>query len=124
MLGIRLPPFYTRCGGISHCLLQLHQIATQTSITSIVLEPPADRRKLCETTVCAVSVVERKKLHFSIELLLYLSLELLVQKHCIITSLLLFWCPYMVINVSVQCNDGLLPDIILLTLYDSIGEPF
>ena len=30
----------------------------------------------------------------------------------------------MVINVSVQCNDGLLPDIILLTLCDSIGEPF
>ena len=43
---------------------------------------------------------------------------------CIITSLLLFWCPYMVINVSVQCNGGLLPDIILLTLCDSIGEPF
>ena len=39
-------------------------------------------------------------------------------------SLLLFWCPYMVINVSVQCNGGLLPDIILLTLCDSIGEPF
>ena len=54
----------------------------------------------------------------------YLSLELLVQKHCIITSLLLCWCPYMVINVSVQCNSGLLPDIILLTLCDSIGEPF
>ena len=34
------------------------------------------------------------------------------------------WCPYMVINVSVQCNSGLLPDIILLTLCDSIGEPF
>ena len=49
---------------------------------------------------------------------------LLVQKYCIITSLLLFWCPYMVINVSVQCNGGLLPDIILLTLCDSIGEPF
>ena len=30
----------------------------------------------------------------------------------------------MVINVSVQYNGGLLPDIILLTLYDSIGEPF
>ena len=28
------------------------------------------------------------------------------------------------INVSVQCNGGLLPDIILLTLCDSIGEPF
>ena len=39
-------------------------------------------------------------------------------------SLLLFWCPYMVITVSVQCNGGLLPDIILLTLCDSIGEPF
>ena len=30
----------------------------------------------------------------------------------------------MVINVSVQYNGGLLPDIILLTLCDSIGEPF
>ena len=30
----------------------------------------------------------------------------------------------MMINVSVQCNGGLLPDIILLTLCDSIGEPF
>ena len=39
-------------------------------------------------------------------------------------GLLLFWCRYMVINVSVQCNGGLLPDIILLTLCDSIGEPF
>ena len=33
----------------------------------------------------------------------------------------MFWCPYM---VSVQCDGGLLPDIILLTLCDSIGEPF
>ena len=30
----------------------------------------------------------------------------------------------MVINVSVQCNGGLLPDIILLALCDSVGEPF
>ena len=53
----------------------------------------------------------------------YLSLELLVQKYCMITSLHLFWCPYMVINVIrvQQCNGGLLPDIILLTLCDSIG---
>ena len=29
----------------------------------------------------------------------------------------------MMINVSVQCNGRLLPDIILLTLCDSIGEP-
>ena len=29
----------------------------------------------------------------------------------------------MVINISVQYNGGLLPDIILLTLCDSIGEP-
>ena len=29
--------------------------------------------------------------------------------------LLLFWCPCMVINVSIQYNGGLLPDIILLT---------
>ena len=26
-----------------------------------------------------------------------------------------FWCPCMAINVSVQCNGGLHPDIILLT---------
>ena len=31
-------------------------------------------------------------------------MELLVQKYCIITSLLLFWCPYMVINVSVHAH--------------------
>ena len=57
---------------------------------------------------------------------MYLNLEFLVQKYCIIitSSLLLFWCPYMVINVSVQCNGGLLPDIIMLILCDSIGEPF
>ena len=30
----------------------------------------------------------------------------------------------MVTNASVQCNGGLLPDIILLTLCVSIGEPF
>ena len=44
----------------------------------------------------------------------------------LITSLLLFWCPYMTIdnNVSVQCMGGLLPDIILLTLCDSIGNLF
>ena len=30
----------------------------------------------------------------------------------------------MVINVSVQYNGGLLPDIILLTLCDCIGNPF
>ena len=29
--------------------------------------------------------------------------------------LMFFWCPYMVINVNVQYNGGLLPDIILLT---------
>ena len=29
--------------------------------------------------------------------------------------LLFFWCPCMAINVSVQYNGGLLPDIILLT---------
>ena len=29
--------------------------------------------------------------------------------------LLFFWCPWMAINVSVQYNGGLLPDIILLT---------
>ena len=29
--------------------------------------------------------------------------------------LLFFWCPCMAINVSVKYNEGLLPDIILLT---------
>ena len=30
--------------------------------------------------------------------------------------LMFFWCPFMAINnVNVQCNGGLLPDIILLT---------
>ena len=50
------------------------------------------------------------------------SLEFLVQKYCIpvitTSSILLFWCPYMVINVSIQCYGGLLPDIILLTRFD------
>ena len=34
-------------------------------------------------------------------------------------------CPCMAINVSVQYNDGLLPDIILLTqcYYHTVGEP-
>ena len=37
----------------------------------------------------------------------------------------LFWCPYMVIHVSEQYyNGGFLPEIILLTLCDCIGEPF
>ena len=63
-------------------------------------------------------------IYFLYIILLYRNLELLVQKYCTITSLLLFWCPYMVINVCVQRNGGLLPDIILLTLCGSIGEPF
>ena len=32
-----------------------------------------------------------------------------------VLCLLFFWCPCMAINVCVQYNDGLLPDIILLT---------
>ena len=36
----------------------------------------------------------------------------------------LFWCPYMVVNASVQYNGGFLPEIILLILCDFIGEPF
>ena len=37
--------------------------------------------------------------------------------HYIVSGLflLVFWCPCMVINVNVQYNGGLLPDIILLT---------
>ena len=39
--------------------------------------------------------------------------------HYIVSGVLLmfFWCPCMAIIVSVQFNDGLLPDIILLTQY-------
>ena len=39
--------------------------------------------------------------------------------------LLFFWCPCMAINVSVQYNGGLLPDIILVDpmLFPS-GNPF
>ena len=57
----------------------------------------------------------------SFKLLLYRSLKLLLQKYCT-TSLLLFWCPYMAINVSVQCNGGLLPDIILFSLFKEKSE--
>ena len=60
-------------------------------------------------------------------MLLYSRLELFIQKYCTVTSLLFLWCPYymhMVLNVSVQYNGGLLLDIILLALFDSIGEPF
>ena len=62
------------------------------------------------------------KLNSSIELL-YLSGTLSPKiLYNISLLLLLFWCPYMVSNVSVQCYGGLLTDIILLTLRDSIGE--
>ena len=39
------------------------------------------------------------------------------SSHNIVSGVLLmfFWCPYMAINVSVQYNGGLLPDITLLT---------
>ena len=37
------------------------------------------------------------------------------------TTHCMFWCPHI---VNVQCNGGFPPDIILLTLCDSIGEPF
>ena len=60
-------------------------------------------------------------------ILLHGSPELLVQKYCIpsmILLLLLVLVSYMVINFSVQYNGGLLPDIILLTLCDYIEEPF
>ena len=41
-----------------------------------------------------------------------------------ILLLVLSWCPYMAIDVSVQYNGGLLPDIILLTPCNYIGELF
>ena len=50
-----------------------------------------------------------------------------VMVYYVVSGLLLmfFWCPCMAINVSVQYNGGLLPDIILLTqgYYYTIGEP-
>ena len=42
-------------------------------------------------------------------------LLLCLMMYCNILSSLFFWCPCMVINVSVQYNGGLLTDIILLT---------
>ena len=49
----------------------------------------------------------------------------IVQHLDLLCSLIMwFWCPCMAINVSVQYNGGLLPEIILLTLCDYIGEPF
>ena len=39
-------------------------------------------------------------------------------------SLFLFGCPCMAINVIVQYSGGFLPDIILLTKYDYIGDHF
>ena len=35
-----------------------------------------------------------------------------------------FWCPCMEINVSVQYNGGLLPDIILFPDVVTLGNPF
>ena len=36
--------------------------------------------------------------------------------YCVVSNnIMFFWCPCMAINVSVQYNGGLLPDIILLT---------
>ena len=48
-----------------------------------------------------------------------------VSVHLVVLFLFLFWCPYMVINVSVQYNNGgFLLENILLILCDYIGEPF
>ena len=70
--------------------------------------------------------------HLTVDLkppLVYGSMAPLLYKSIITTyPLLVFsmsaWCPYMVINVSVHNNGGLLPDIILLALCDYMGEPF
>ena len=48
----------------------------------------------------------------------------LLNSYLIMFFCVLFWCPYMVINVSLQHNGAFLPEIILLTLCDNIGEPF
>ena len=44
---------------------------------------------------------------------------------CFVFAFCLVWCPCMAIDVSVQYNGGLLPDIIPLTqfYYGTIGEP-
>ena len=47
--------------------------------------------------------------------ILLLSSCLIVYYIISVLFLLFFWCPCMAINVSVQYNGGLLPDIILLT---------
>ena len=52
---------------------------------------------------------------------------LIHNNFCFVFVLFLFfvWCPCMAIDVSVQYNDGLLPNIILLTqcYYHTVGEP-
>ena len=48
----------------------------------------------------------------------------LIPDSTLLSLFCLFWCPYMMINVSVQDNGGFLPEIILLTLCDFVGEPF
>ena len=51
----------------------------------------------------------------AILLLNYYSISVLLLSSCIMVLFLFFLCPRMAINVSVQYNGVLLPDIILLT---------
>ena len=47
--------------------------------------------------------------------MIVLDSSLLFDNVLFVLSSLFFWCPCMAINVRVQYNGGLLPDIILLT---------
>ena len=42
-------------------------------------------------------------------------LDVVLHGFCFVFAFCLVWCPCMEVNVSVQYNGGLLPDIILLT---------
>ena len=46
----------------------------------------------------------------------------LLNSYLIVFFCVLLWCPYIVINVSIQYNGGFLSEMILLTLYDKIGK--
>ena len=43
--------------------------------------------------------------------------------HCLRFVFTLFWCPCMAINVSVQYNGGLLPDVILFKKNLNASKP-
>ena len=68
-----------------------------------------------------------KWLYFVFIAYVIISLLQCVMVYYIVSGALLmfFWCPCMAINISVQYNGGLLPDIMLLTqCYFQSGNPF